>query len=254
MERNVLFVVDVGNSRTKLARCERAGQELPVCVDFKAFDNASAKTLARQVLDFASASDSSVLAGSNGELRDELCSEWPDVLKEPLVLRSHSQIPITLQIETPETVGIDRLLNGLGAKTLQANGSIVVVDSGTATTVDLIRDGEFMGGAILPGLRLAAQSLYDYTAALPHIDTGVLEPERVHLPGRDTPSAIQAGVLFGQIGAIKEIVGRYRTATQDSGDAIRLLLTGGAAARLASAFPDATVCPYLSLRAMAALA
>ncbi len=244
-----VLVVDVGNSRTKFAICDSKAA-LPTCAMFVAFDNSDAGSLLKKLTQFAgSGCEHAVVAGSNTHLREAIVEHWPAVLPLPTVLRDWNQVPVGLGIETPETVGIDRLLNAHGAVMLDADRPAVVVDSGTATTVDLVRDKTFLGGAILPGLRMSARALHEYTAALPHIDTGLLSIENVVVPGTDTQSALEAGVLIGQIGAIREIVQRYRHRCPNA----RLILTGGAGERLAPAFEDAEVAPYLSLRAMASL-
>ena len=244
-----VLVVDVGNSRTKFAICDTKAS-LPTCAMFLAFDNSDAGSLLKELTRFADAgTKNAVVAGSNTHLRNAIVEQWPATWPPPTVLRDWSQVPIELGIDTPETVGIDRLLNAHGAVMLEGDRAAVIVDSGTATTVDLVQDRTFLGGAILPGLRMSARALHEYTAALPHIDTGLLSIEDVVVPGTDTQSALEAGVLIGQIGAIREIVQRYRHHCPDAS----LILTGGVGERLAPAFEDGEVAPYLSLRAMASL-
>lgn len=235
-----------------MAVCQPGENSLPTCAEFVALNNSESNRIHEQFDQLVTRwnPDSCVVAGSNGESRETLVRFVSNTMPEPLVLRAFKQLPLTVNVDTPETVGIDRLLNALGAKILSPKGTAILVDSGTATTVDLVQDGTFEGGAILPGLRLGAMSLHDYTDALPLVDTGRLALEAIRVPGKNTEAAIATGILLGQVGAIREIVSHYQ---QAAGDA-ELVLTGGAADRLHSAFPDAIIRPYLSLRAMAALA
>ncbi|MFK7818681.1 MAG: type III pantothenate kinase [Planctomycetaceae bacterium] len=246
-----LLTVDVGNSRTKVAVCEEGDKALPSCVEFVPFNNSELDRIRKQIGLLATRYKLTrcVVAGSNGKLREELLGSFRSHSLEAIVLRSFEQIPVEATVDSPQSVGIDRLLNALGAKILSPTGSTILVDSGTATTVDLVVDGAFHGGAILPGLRLSAMSLHDYTDALPLIDTGQLSVEGTKVPGKNTVQAIEAGVMLGQIGSIREIVSEYQNAAPEAD----LVLTGGAAERLTPAFSQAEIRPYLSLRAMASL-
>lgn len=252
----MILCVDVGNSRTKLGLCTPVADGLPKCVQFEAVGNRASdgnhgpvENLVDTLTRFATGVTSAVLAGSDGPLRDALANRWPADIPQPLVVTSWKQIGPDPDVNAPETVGIDRLLNAAGACAV-TDHDVVVVDAGTATTVDLVTDGVFRGGAILPGLRLAAQSLHDYTAALPLIDSRELDIDEIAMPGRSTAEAISAGVLFGQIGAIRELIGRC-TETRPSRP--KVILTGGAAGQLAVAFPGCMVLPRLTVRAMATL-
>ena len=117
---------------------------------------------------------------------------------------SGSDLPFGLSVEEPAGIGSDRLCAALGA---WAEGSreAVIVDAGTAVTVDLLSDGSFQGGSIFPGYRLLAGSLHGGTALLPLIDSG---EERVELPGRKTIDAMRSGIFWGFIGAVRELVSR----------------------------------------------
>lgn len=248
-----VLVVDVGNSRTKFAICERNGDAVPSVERFHACDNSTATDIVSTLQRFVGDSrvTAGVVAGSGVGLRRQFTELWPVELPSPIIVDRYDQIPVDVSLETPGSVGIDRLLNALGAKMLYPESrSIVIVDSGTATTIDLVREGAFLGGAILPGLRLAAISLHDYTAALPVVDSGKLTYETSIVPGKNTETAIGSGIFLAQLGAIKEIVARYEA----KGEVATLVFTGGAAKRLVPAFEKAHLRPYLSLRAMASLA
>jgi type III pantothenate kinase len=158
-----------------------------------------------------------VIAGSDPETRDQLLATWPFAECRPVVISSFEQIPICVDVDVPSKVGIDRLLNVFAAGQLFASdGSVIVVDSGTATTVDLMTsDRTFRGGSILPGLRLSAHAMHDYTARLPMINVDDEPAEFPEVPGRNTEDAMRAGLFIGQLGAVRELIIRLSNAASD---------------------------------------
>ena len=127
---------------------------------------------------------------------------------------------IDVVVDRPEAVGIDRLL-AAGAAFRQVGGSVIVVDAGTALTVDLVSEaGCFVGGTIAPGLRAMANALASGTSLLPEVK---LEAPPSAL-GRDTRECIRAGVVFGAAGAVDRVVEEMIAAADP---APRVLLTGG---------------------------
>ncbi len=120
----------------------------------------------------------------------------------------------------PEAVGVDRLL-AAGAAFRLTRGAVIVVDAGTALTVDLVSAaGCFMGGTIAPGLAAMASVLASGTSLLPEVTLEA--PESVL--GRDTPECIRAGVVFGAAGAVDRVVEELN---ESGGAATRVFLTGG---------------------------
>jgi type III pantothenate kinase len=159
-------------------------------------------------------------------------------------LRSAVDVPVVADVEQPQRVGIDRLLNAWAARHWRrAARPVIVVDSGTATTVDLItQDGVFRGGSILPGLRLSARALHEYTARLPLLDVDDAAAGWPSVPGRNTEAAIRAGLLVGQLGAVKELAARLTEAARiHYGDECdpELFVTGGGGRLLAQHLPGA---------------
>lgn len=147
--------------------------------------------------------------------------------RSPVVVDARSPLPIRLDVEEPLTVGADRIVNTLAACHLFGSDTIVV-DFGTATTFDCItRDGRFIGGVIMPGLRTAADELVRRTAKLPA--TELVPPERVI--GRRTEECIRAGVLLGAADAVDGIVRRIKAEWPGAGQP-RVVATGGLAAVL----------------------
>jgi len=202
---------------------------------------------------------SCVIAGSDPDCRDQLLQHWPAALPKPLVIRSGAQIPVTADVDYPSKVGIDRLLNAYAAQFLLApNQAAIIVDSGTATTVDLVTPGPvFRGGSILPGLRLSARALHDYTARLPLVDVDESLVQLPSVPGRNTEDAIMAGLFLGQLGAVREIVTGLQNALRDIAPQCglpRLIISGGGGRQLTSHLPDAHYADSLALHGLAWLA
>src|SRR5205823_978167 len=112
------------------------------------------------------------------------------------VLSDNREVPIRAAVDAPEKVGIDRLLTAAAVVPHIPSGKrAVVIDAGSAVTVDLVeREGVFRGGAIFPGLRLMARALRDHTAQLPLVER--FQDGQPVLPGRNTVAAITAGVYF----------------------------------------------------------
>lgn len=167
----------------------------------------------------------------------------------------YGDLPLTLRVTQPERVGIDRLLAAHAVNQLRPPGKpAVVVSAGTAITVDWIAgDGAFFGGAILPGLAMSAAALHERTSALPLVDVADVSPAPPAL-GTSTEPAIRAGVYWGAIGAIREIVAQQARSQGVDPAAVPLYVTGGAAPALAPHLPQAEHHPYLPLRALALLA
>jgi len=117
-----------------------------------------------------------------------------------------SDIPLSIRVPFPQTVGADRLVNALGAYA-QWGGPTVVIDSGTATTCCLIDgDGAYSGGVIFPGMASSAKALAQHTAKLPHITLQVI-PDWI---GVTTESAMAIGVVRSHLLALSGFIQYYR--------------------------------------------
>lgn len=245
MTSQSVFVVDAGHTRIKCALCHVESPRAVVCQEFQAFDCPG--DVDWNVLNTWEHPKLAILAGSNQSYVDVMESMWPIAWPKPDRLTDNASVPIEILIDEPSKVGVDRLLNGVAVNAFRQDGhSAVIVDSGTAVTVDFVDEtGAFRGGAILPGLRLSARALHEYTTTLPHVDIGVLGPIAVEPIGLNTESAILSGIHFGHIGAVKELVRRM------SGDKTDIVLTGGAAPLLRREFPSARLDRSLSLQGLA---
>jgi type III pantothenate kinase len=144
----------------------------------------------------------------------------------PFLEASAETVPIPIRVDEPGETGADRLVNAFAAGRLYGTPAIVV-DFGTATTLDVVAaDGAYIGGAIAAGLRLGLDALAAHTAKLPRIELAA--PERVI--GRDTVAAMRSGAVIGHIGLANELIHRTRAelaATSPAGSRIHVILTGG---------------------------
>ena len=141
---------------------------------------------------------------------------------EPLIVGPGMKTGVRVRVEDPREVGADRIANAVAAHHL-AGGAVVVVDFGTATTFDVISDsGEYLGGVIAPGIRIAADALFRRAAKLPAIE--IAPPPRV--VGRNTVHSMQSGVLFGYGSLIDGMIERIRA---ELGYDFAVLATGGLA-------------------------
>lgn len=125
---------------------------------------------------------------------------------EPLVVGENALPGPMPRIDKPSEAGADRLVNALGAH-LAYPGDLIVIDSGTATTFDVVAaDGAFEGGVIAPGINLSLQALHEAAAMLPRI--AIQRPRKVI--GKDTVSNMQSGVFWGYVSLIEGMVARMK--------------------------------------------
>ena len=126
---------------------------------------------------------------------------------EPLIVGENVDLGIEIRIQKPSEAGADRLVNAIGAH-LTYSGALLIVDSGTATTFDVVsEDGAFEGGAIAPGINLSMQALHEAAARLPRI--AIQKP--AHVIGKDTVEAMQSGVFWGYISLVEGLISRVKT-------------------------------------------
>jgi type III pantothenate kinase len=217
-------VVDVGNTAMKWGRCTDAA-----VVDIARLSADDEATWREQSGRWGLSQTAVwVVAGVAPRRRDAFVEYLQRRGEIVHVLRSPSDLPLVVRLEKPEHVGLDRLLDAVALNSRRPPGqSGVVVDVGSAITVDLIgSDGAFVGGAILPGLRLMTRALHDYTALLPLVDPPSGPPD---VPGRQTRAAIELGIFSAAAGGVRLLIERYR---ESVGSPPLVVLTGGDAAAL----------------------
>ncbi|WP_158545287.1 type III pantothenate kinase [Bremerella cremea] len=227
MSLESFVTVDIGNSRVHLGR----------------FENFRAAEATSPVSTFSYPTSSIDINGLRDWLNDEelpwfavsvhrpaLASLEAFSKIEPRVTSfqafGYQQLPIDVTLPAPEKVGADRLAAAVAANYLRdKNRPAIVVDAGTAITVDAIStEGKFVGGAILPGMRTSAKALASQTDALPQIEIHVEDcPQAI---GTNTTEAMQSGLFWGSVGAVQETIRRV-SAQLGSDSSPQIFFSGG---------------------------
>ncbi|MCQ6563703.1 type III pantothenate kinase [Paenibacillus mendelii] len=156
---------------------------------------------------------------------EQLCHQY--LGKAPLIVGPGIKTGLNIRYENPREVGADRIVNSVAG--IEKYGSpLIIVDFGTATTFDYIDAGSnYMGGAIVPGIGISTEALYQRAAKLPRIE--LVKPKSVI--GRNPVTSMQAGIIFGYAGQVDGIVGRIRREFKVTP---RVVATGGLAELIAS--------------------
>ena len=152
----------------------------------------------------------------------ELANRYVEV--EPVVVSAHINTGIRVDVDNPDQVGADRIVNAAAVHHLYG-GPAIVIDFGTATTFDVIaHDGSYIGGSIAPGIGIALDALVGRTAQLYQV---ALQPPPSPV-GRNTTHALQSGLFWGYVGLVEGLVTRLRGA-MPGGDSAKVIATGGLA-------------------------
>ena len=229
---NKVLLADVGNSRTKLALLSGVSQGMPLLerrydLDSHDFNSDDFENWLRAAVP-ASATFFIASVYDTAAAQLETAISAVSATHHLLVQRQRvhfSDFPLGVKTDQPDRVGIDRLAAATAASHLvSSKNGCIVIDCGTAASVDMVAsEGQFLGGAILPGPALLARSLADGTSLLPEVSSlGHASPPP--MPGRSTNNAIAAGIGFGIRGAICRLVDEAR---RDLGTEADIFLTGG---------------------------
>jgi type III pantothenate kinase len=211
----MVMVIDVGNSAVKVARVTQ--REVGLVTRLRTTDGPDGAAIRR------------LLEGPDAVALVSVVPAWSATIEDvvlaadrPLIVAAHDTIPLPVHLANPATVGADRLLAAWIAREL-VGAPCIVVDVGTATTIDVVdAAGAFAGGAILPGPALGVRSLARGTAMLPPVP---LAPTTRAI-GRNTLEAMAAGVMLGHAEAISGLIGRMTR--ELGGDRTpSVVLTGG---------------------------
>ena len=144
----------------------------------------------------------------------------------PLVVGAGVKTGVRIRMDNPREVGADRIVNAAAAHHLYG-GPIIITDLGTATTFDTVsKEGDYLGGAIAPGINIAAESLFTQAAMLPRVE--LTHPK--HAIGTNTITAMQSGIVFGYVGLVEGIVARIQ---KELGGKAKVVATGGYAELIA---------------------
>ena len=166
--------------------------------------------------------------------------------KPPFTLKAGVKTGLKILYRNPQEVGSDRIANAIAASQLYPQENLMIIDMGTATTLDAIRGGQdYMGGVIIPGLRMSMEALDQGTARLGSVE--ITRPGECL--GKTTASSIQSGLYYGHLGALQEICGQVVDQEFD-GNKPRILATGGFAALFSDAGLFDEIIPDLVLRGL----
>lgn len=141
--------------------------------------------------------------------------------KEPLVIGPGIKTGMNIKYDNPKEVGADRIVDAVAAYELYG-GPLIIVDFGTATTYSVVsKNGEYLGGAISPGVRISVDALFERTAKLPRVE--LTKPGTVIC--KNTVNSMQAGIIYGHVGQVDYIVRRMKKELGEPD--VRVIATGG---------------------------
>jgi type III pantothenate kinase len=207
-----LIAVDIGNSNVALAVFVKDELKRTERIDLDKLDSLTETIMAlRQMCgpqQHGARTVPVVVSSVNAETEKIVADAVLSALDQNIQVIGRD-VPLDMKhaLENPESVGTDRLLTASAAYAV-IEDACVIADFGTATTIDCVDHyGIFLGGTIQPGLKLAARSLHEHTSALPEVNPVVPQDDY----GIDTEKAIQHGIYFGAVGALRGIVERYAT-------------------------------------------
>jgi type III pantothenate kinase len=197
------LLIDIGNTQIKLAIAGSDGIQR-----FQAIELSRPEFLS-EVLRTTPAIDKCIVVRS-GEYPRGWLQKLNSVFPKFIELKHNTPLPIEIVYETPESLGMDRIAGAVGASFLFPDKNILIIDAGTAITVDFVsRDKKYLGGNIIPGMSIRFKALHEYTNRLPLVQA----KNEFQLLGTSTETAIRAGVLNGIVfeleGYIKAIENKY---------------------------------------------
>jgi type III pantothenate kinase len=173
---------------------------------------------------------------------ERVCTKLFD--RSPMIVGPGTRTGMPVRYEPPREVGADRIVNAVAAYEL-VGGPLIAVDFGTATTFDCVSEGgEYLGGAIFPGIHISMEALFERASMLHRVD--IARPKSVI--GQTTTNALQSGLLYGYAGLVESMVARIR---RELGEHARVIATGGLAQRIADECPAIErVEPFLTLEGL----
>ena len=207
------LIVDVGNSRAKVVVVE------DMKILYQAVLESLDKNVLQEIVTKYSDIDHAIISTTRGDGINLKTMVEGYVERVLLFTPATTPIPLRNGYHTPQTLGADRLAAAVGAWSMSPECDVMVVDFGTAITIDYVVDGEFRGGNISPGVTTRFRALADYTACLP-----LCEPtDEVLDYGRTTKEAIEQGVMRG----VEHEIRGYVEAFSKENDKNRIIFTGG---------------------------
>ena len=174
---------------------------------------------------------------------EEMCNKYFRV--KPIIVGPGVKTGLNIKYENPREVGADRIVNAIAAIQEYGGQPLIVVDFGTANTYCYINEkGEYMGGAIAPGISISTEALYTKASKLPRIE--ISRPSNI--VGKNTVSAMQSGILYGFIGQVEGIVSRMKAQSKQEP---LVIATGGMASLIANETKQIDIVePFLTLKGL----
>jgi type III pantothenate kinase len=243
----MILCVDIGNTNITLGLYE--GQELGPRWRLATLHERMPDEFILQLLGllgYAGVDRKDVLGVAMASVVPPLTGTWVEVCqrglgRDPLVVDGTVKTGLRILYDEPGMVGADRVADAVAAYRLYG-GPACIVDFGTATTFNAISaEGDYLGGAIAPGIGIAAQALFQRAAKLPRVD--IARPPAAI--GRNTLHSMQSGLLFGYVSMVEGMVRRFR---EELAAEARVIATGGLAELIARETPVIEVlAPWLTL-------
>jgi type III pantothenate kinase len=243
----MLLAIDIGNTDTTLGLFDdkelRVTWHIATSIDRMADEYA---TLLLNLLHHHGLDTSAVKQAALCSVVPPLTATYKELFQKyfhisPLVVGAGVKTGVRIRMDNPREVGSDRIVNAAAAHHLYG-GPIIITDLGTATTFDIIsKEGDYLGGAIAPGINTAAESLFMQAAMLPKVE--LVRPK--HAIGTNTITAMQSGIVFGYAALIEGMVARIQ---QELEEKAKVVATGGWAELMAKETPAIDVVnPNLTL-------
>jgi len=225
----MLLCLDVGNTHILggvfnqdklLARFRYATHLIGTADQFGMFLINILKANAIEPKDIITTAVSSVVPGCDYSIRHTISLYFKSTF---FMLQAGVKTGLNIRYKNPNEVGADRIANAIGAVSAFPDKNIIIIDMGTATTLCAItKTRDYLGGAILPGMRLGMESLKSNTAKLMEVD---IEIPATYL-GRSTKESIQTGLYYGHLGALREIIQGFKQEIF-ANEAVTIIGTGG---------------------------
>lgn len=177
----------------------------------------------------------------------QACNEY--LSRDPLLINHSTKLNIKILIDEPSSAGADRIVDAVAVRELYG-GPACVIDFGTATNFDVVdEDGNYIGGALAPGIGIAAEALTEKTAKLPRVD--LTPPPNVI--GKNTIHAMQSGLIFGYVSLVEGMIVRIRRELAALGmkNEVKFIATGGLAELIAGQTDQIDIiAPWLTLEGL----
>ena len=228
----MLLVIDIGNTDTTLGIFEgeelRASWHMATVIHRMADEYAA---LLLSLLHYQSLDESDIKEVALCSVVPPLIATFDELFQRyfhisPLVVGAGVKTGVRILMDNPREVGADRIVNAAAAHHLYG-GPVIITDLGTATTFDAVsKEGDYLGGAIAPGMTTAAEALFMRTAVLPRVE--LVHPKQAI--GTNTVAAMQSGLIFGYVGLVEGIVARIQ---RELGGKAKVVATGGYAGLIA---------------------